>query len=126
MEMHSSRTENGCTESKVAKRNSAHRREGRRYAAATRDHMDRPRARLGLLQHSGYRVAGGKKQAGTEIASGMKRTPTPVARFFAKRGGDSTQLFSIRCCAYFSEAISMTKRYFTSLLASLSKAWLIC
>jgi hypothetical protein len=56
------------------------------------------------------------------------KNPHPLFRnSLRKRSGEFRfRTFSIKSDAYFSEAISMTKRYFTSLLASLSKAWLIC
>jgi len=51
---------NRCTESEISRRDPSHRRERRRHAAPACGHMDRPRARLSLLQHSGFGVAGGE------------------------------------------------------------------
>jgi RimJ/RimL family protein N-acetyltransferase len=52
----------------------------------TLDHLDRPRARHGLLQHSGYGVAGSEIRPGTENTLSIKRVPA-LARFLPK-GGD--------------------------------------
>src|SRR5580658_1863010 len=64
--MHSRRTEDGRAESEVAERDSPPRRERGRHVAQAPDHVDGPRARHGLLQHSGYRVARGEEAFGAK------------------------------------------------------------
>ena len=66
LEMHSRRTQNRRVESEIAERDSANRRKRGRHTAQASAHLDRPRARYGLLQHSGYRVAGGESHAGND------------------------------------------------------------
>ena len=51
---------------KIAQRDPSHWRKGRRNTAPARDHLDRPGARLGLLQHPGFGVAGGEGEAGSD------------------------------------------------------------
>jgi hypothetical protein len=50
----------------------------------------------------------------------------PLPRHLTVAGGAGTLHIEIWSPGYCSDAISMTKRYFTSLLSRRSKAWLIC
>jgi hypothetical protein len=61
----------------------AHRSQGRRHSAPTRHHVDRPRARHGVLQHPRIGMACRKEKSGTEAALNLhqlNRHPAPHHR----------------------------------------------